>query len=115
MHGDVHAATFQRPTIRCRCSGYRAPCTAICEAARSISRRSSAVNSIPVAAMFSSSRCSFVVPGIGTIHRFCASSRNHHVITHRGQRFADELFVGERAVGFRCVAEAHAHAAEPER
>ena len=24
--------------------------------------------------MFSSSRCSFVVPGIGTIHGFCASS-----------------------------------------
>jgi hypothetical protein len=25
-------------------------------------------------AMFSSRRCSFVVPGIGTIHGFCASS-----------------------------------------
>src|SRR5712691_8817789 len=71
---DVHDATFQRPTICCRCSGYRAPCSAICAAARSISRRSSAVNSISVAARFSSSRCRFVVPGIGTIHGFFASS-----------------------------------------
>ena len=56
----------QRPTLRSRCSGYRAPCTVICEAALSISRRSSGVSSTSAAPMFSSSRCSFVVPGIGT-------------------------------------------------
>ena len=39
-----------------------------------MSRRSSAVSSTPAAATFSSSRSSFVVPGIGTIHGFCASS-----------------------------------------
>jgi len=32
------------------------------------------VSSMAAALMFSSSRCSFVVPGIGTIHGFCASS-----------------------------------------
>lgn len=42
--------------------------------AASISRRSSAVSSTAAAPRFSSSRCSFVVPGIGTIHGFCASS-----------------------------------------
>jgi len=67
--------TAQRPTSRCRCSGYRAPCTVILETARSMSRRSSVVSSMPAAAMFSSSRCSFVVPGIGTIHAFWASSQ----------------------------------------
>ena len=66
--------------------------------------------------------------------------RDHHLIAHRGQRFADELFVRERPVRFggieerdaavdgrtdqcdallpvgrRAVAEADAHAAEPER
>src|SRR5712664_2517580 len=44
--------TAQRPTSRCRCSGYRAPCTVILETARSMSRRSSVVSSIPAAAMF---------------------------------------------------------------
>ena len=33
------------------------------------------VSSSSAAAMFSSSRCSFVVPGIGTIHGFCASTQ----------------------------------------
>src|SRR6266700_7267792 len=47
----------------------------ICEAALSIARRSSALSAIAVAAMFSSRRASFVVPGIGTIHGFCASSQ----------------------------------------
>ena len=41
----------------------------------SISRRSSAVSSTVVAPMFSSSRCSFVVPGMGTIHGLRASSQ----------------------------------------
>jgi hypothetical protein len=45
------------------------------EAALLISRRSSAVSSIATAPMFSSRRCSFVVPGIGTIHGFWASSQ----------------------------------------
>ena len=64
----------QRPTLRSKCSGYRAPCTVIFEAAASISRRSSGVSSTAAAPTFSSRRCSFVVPGIGTIHGFCASS-----------------------------------------
>ena len=46
----------------------------IADALRSISAKSSAVRSIAVAPRFSSSRCSFVVPGMGTIHGFCASS-----------------------------------------
>jgi hypothetical protein len=46
----------------------------IFEAALSISRRSSGVSSMAAAPMFSSTRASFVVPGIGTIHGFCASS-----------------------------------------
>src|ERR1022692_1498482 len=50
------------------CSGYRAPCTVIFEAALSMSRRSSGVSSMAAAPMFSSRRASFVVPGIGTIH-----------------------------------------------
>ena len=47
----------------------------ILEAAVSISRRSSAVSSTAAAPMFSSRRCSFVVPGMGTIHGFWASSQ----------------------------------------
>jgi len=42
---DLHATrpcSGQRPTIVWRCSGYRAPWTSICDAARSISRSSSA-------------------------------------------------------------------------
>ena len=40
-----------------------------------MSRRSSGVSSTASAPMFSSRRFSFVVPGIGTIHGFCASSQ----------------------------------------
>jgi hypothetical protein len=40
-----------------------------------MSRRSSGVSSTETALMFSSKRCSFVVPGIGTIHGFWASSQ----------------------------------------
>ena len=40
-----------------------------------MSRRSSGVSSTAAAPRFSSRRCSFVVPGIGTIHGFCASSQ----------------------------------------
>jgi hypothetical protein len=42
---------------------------------QSMSRRSSGVSSTETAPMFSSRRCSFVVPGIGTIHGFWASSQ----------------------------------------
>lgn len=58
----------QRLIIRCAASEYRAPWTAIREAAASISRRSSAASSTAAAATFSCKRCGFVVPGIGTIH-----------------------------------------------
>src|SRR4051812_47840369 len=44
------------------------------EAASSISSRSSGVSWTEAAPRFSSSRCSLVVPGIGTIHGFCASN-----------------------------------------
>ena len=44
-------------------------------AAERMSRRSSVESVTAVAAMFSSSRASFVVPGIGTIQGFCASSQ----------------------------------------
>ena len=65
-----------RAGIRCRCLGIaRALHRDLPTTARSISRRSSAVSSTAAAPMFSSSRCSFVVPGIGTIHGFCASSQ----------------------------------------
>src|SRR5207244_10991748 len=66
-----HLLAAQRPVIFSSCSGYRAPCTVIFEAALSISRRSSAVSSIAAAPMFSSRRWSFVVPGLGTFHGFC--------------------------------------------
>jgi hypothetical protein len=64
----------QRPVSCSSFSGYRAPCTVILAAALSMSRRSFGVSSTSAAPMFSSRRCSFVVPGIGTIHGFCASS-----------------------------------------
>src|SRR3984957_6041178 len=58
----------------CSLSGYLSPCTGIFAAAESIWRRSSGVSSMAAAPMFSSRRCSFVVPGMGTIHGFCANS-----------------------------------------
>jgi hypothetical protein len=61
--------------MRCELSLYRAPCTAIPAAALSISRRSSGVSSRSAAPMFSMSRSSFVVPGMGAIQGFCASSQ----------------------------------------
>ena len=63
------------PVLFSRASGYRAPSILIFEAALSISRRSSKVSSIAAAPIFSSRRESFVVPGIGTIHGFCARSQ----------------------------------------
>src|SRR2546422_8395475 len=65
----------QRPVIFSSSSGYRAPCTAIFEAALSISRRSSDVSSTTAAPMFSTRRSTLRVPGIGTIHGFWASSQ----------------------------------------
>src|SRR5256885_4178907 len=65
----------QRPVICSSLSGYRAPSIFIFEEALSMSRRSSGVSSTEAAPRFSSRRCSFVVPGIGTIHGFRASSQ----------------------------------------
>ena len=56
--GEVDAAVIERHRL----------------AAVSISRRSSCVSSISTAPTFSSNRGGFVVPGIGTIHGFCASN-----------------------------------------
>ncbi|HEY6164059.1 MAG TPA: hypothetical protein VIW25_04055 [Nitrososphaeraceae archaeon] len=64
----------QRPALFSRFSGYRAPWIVIFEAALSISRKSSDVSSTATAPMFSSSRSSLRVPGIGTIQGFWASS-----------------------------------------
>src|SRR3954465_764262 len=72
--GHLGFSPGQRPDIASMAAGYRAPCTSIFEAALSISRRSSDVSFISTAPRFSSRRCSFVVPGIGTIHGFCARS-----------------------------------------
>ncbi len=69
-HPDGRCCASRRPVLRSSSSGYRAPCTVICDAALSISRRSSGVSSISAAPMFSSRRSSFRVPGIGTIHGF---------------------------------------------
>src|SRR5260370_13654349 len=72
---NSHVALPQRPVLRSSSSGYRAPATVMFEAALSISGRWYDVRSIAAAPMFSSRRCSFVVPGIGTIHGFCARSQ----------------------------------------
>src|SRR5437667_1399409 len=69
-HHQCRSAPAQRPVIASSFSGYRAPSTLILDEAPSISRRSSGVSSTKTAPMFSSRRCSFVVPGIGTIHGF---------------------------------------------
>jgi hypothetical protein len=74
-------------------------------AALSMSRRSSAVSSMDAAPMFSSSRCSLVVPGMGTIHGHCASSQ------------ASAICAGLAACGLRwhstwIVAAAHAAKAD---
>ena len=66
---------FQRLLIRSMASGYRAPWIVICDAVLSISARSSAVSCTSAAWTFSSSRCNFVVPGIGTIHGCRARSQ----------------------------------------
>src|SRR5260370_639753 len=73
----LHASDLpaQRPTSCCRCSGYRAPYTVIPETALSMLPISSGVRFTAAAPTFSSRRCSFVVPGIGTIHGFRASSQ----------------------------------------
>ena len=65
-----------RPTSRCRSAEYRSPCTVICASgAVDVRAGRRGVSSTAAAPRFSSRRCSFVVPGIGTIHGFCASSQ----------------------------------------
>jgi hypothetical protein len=64
----------QRPVGCSRCSGYRAPCTVIFEAASSISRRSSGVSSTATAPMFSSRPASF---------DRCPNYGNHLVLVSR--------------------------------
>ena len=87
----VRSIAAYRSIIRCICSGYRAPSTVMFDAALSISRRSSGVNSIPADPMFSSSRCIFVVPGMGAIHGFCASSQARAIWAGVAFFFADDL------------------------
>ena len=48
---------------------------AICDAALSMSRRSSGVSSMASAPLFSARRAGFVVPGMGTIHGFWERSQ----------------------------------------
>src|SRR4051794_24361514 len=52
--------------------------------AASMSRRSSAVRAMSAAARFSSRRWRLVVPGIGTIQGFCASSQAKAILRRRG-------------------------------
>src|SRR5215207_7903759 len=78
----------QRSIILWALSEYRAPCTLIRAAALSISRRSSAVSSTAAAPRFSSKRSSFVVPGIGTIHGFWASSQANAICAGVDRFFA---------------------------
>ena len=66
---------YQRSTIFNTASGKRSPRIAIFETAALISARSSCISWMFTAPRFSSRRCSFVVPGIGTIQGFCASSQ----------------------------------------
>jgi hypothetical protein len=76
------------------------------------------VSSTAAAPMFSSRRVTFVVPGMGTIHGFCASSQasaigaverrglvDHDLPTERSERFTHELFVHERTVGLGGIEE----------
>jgi hypothetical protein len=68
-------ASAQRPDNGSTHSGYLAPSILMLEEALSMARRSSGVRSMFAAPRFSSRRCSLVVPGIGTIHGFLASSQ----------------------------------------
>jgi len=61
-------------TSFCEPSEYLAPFTSTLDVMFSIARKSSAVNSTSTAPRFSSSLCSFVVPGIGAIHGLWAST-----------------------------------------
>src|SRR5262249_45822281 len=72
---DHELVRCHRLIIFCAASEYRAPFASILAAPLSISRRSSALISTLTAETFSLSRWSFVVPGIGTIQDFCASSQ----------------------------------------
>ena len=68
-------AGAQRPDNGSTHSGYLAPSILMFEEALSMARTSSGVRSTFAAPRFSSRRCSLVVPGIGTIHGFLASSQ----------------------------------------
>ena len=74
-NGRLSRSHCYRLVMRSRCSGYRSPWTSICATASSILRRSSALSSRSAAPMFSSSRWSLRVPGIGTIQGLRASSQ----------------------------------------
>src|SRR6266542_747942 len=81
----------------------------MCAAALWISSRSSAVRSMSAAAMFSSTRWSFVVPGIGTIHGFCASSHASAICAGVARCFLDD-FPGQEPLPER----AEGNEADPE-
>ena len=65
----------QRSIIFCMASGYRSPWICTLAEAWSSSARSSEVRSRFADPKFSSRRSSRLVPGIGTIHGFCARSQ----------------------------------------
>ena len=78
----TRAAVRHRQACACSAAGephellrIASPWTLNSEEMPSISRRSSADSSIEAAAMFSSSRCTFRVPGIGTIQGFVPAAR----------------------------------------
>src|ERR1700733_14108353 len=71
----VRQRATHRPVVCSAHCGYLAPSILMFEEALSMARRSSGARSTFAAPRFSSRRCSLVVPGIGTIHGFLASSQ----------------------------------------
>jgi len=60
------------PQHRVQALTFGSPSRQNSQAALSMSRRSAGVSATSAPPMFSSRRCRFVVPGMGTIHGFCA-------------------------------------------
>ena len=97
------------------------PGSSISDPASSISRSSSGVSSTFTAPRFSSSRCSFLVPGIGTIHGFCARSHAIAICATAGQAFRNlprtlvKLIAGAQDADSGLLNTVHALPAEAQR
>src|SRR5277367_1477652 len=84
-------------------SGYRSPRTLNAVETASISWTSSALSWRESEARLSSSRSRFLVPGIGTIHGFCASSQASAICAGVALFRAAMAAIDQRAVGFARV------------